>query len=349
MMKRAAAAVLLLTACAGQLRDRVAELEVAIADARSSGARNCAPVELAMAEAHGEFAVIEIDQGDYYRARAELAVAETNAAQALQRSPRQRCAVSEAGADLDRDGVPDDRDECQRQPEDRDGADDHDGCPESDNDGDGFVDESDRCPMQPEDRDGHDDEDGCPDGDNDGDKLGDRVDQCPDTPEDADGHDDDDGCPDCDDDGDKVPECPLALDRCPGQSGRPGDGCPYANVALTERGLQLTRPIRFKKGRKVVLAPAARALLDDVAKVLADRPELKIRIEAHTDSKGRDKANLRRSKAQAAAVRGYLVGRGIDGSRIVSVGYGEKRPIAENRTAAGRAQNQRVEFVITGR
>ena len=348
-MTRALAVALLLAGCGGPLRERVAALEVALADARASGARQCAPVELAMAETHGEFAALEIDQGDYRRARAELAVAESNATQAIRRSPRDRCAVDETVPDLDRDGVPDDRDECVRQPEDRDGAQDDDGCPEADNDGDGFFDDADRCPMQPEDRDGHDDQDGCPDADNDGDTLVDRVDQCPTQPEDRDGYDDDDGCPDCDDDGDKVPECPQALDRCPGQSGRPGDGCPYKHVRLTERRLQVTRPIRFMKMRRVVLSPGARAVLDDVARLLADKPRIKIRVEAHTHSKGRGKANLRRSKVQAAVVRAYLISRGVDGSRMVSVGYGEKRPISQNRTAAGRARNQRVEFVIIGR
>ncbi|MEZ4269759.1 MAG: thrombospondin type 3 repeat-containing protein, partial [Myxococcota bacterium] len=72
-------------------------------------------------------------------------------------------------ADTDGDGVPDRRDQCEILPEDRDGFEDDDGCPDPDNDGDGVLDTEDRCPNEPEDLDGVDDDDGCPDLDNDGD------------------------------------------------------------------------------------------------------------------------------------------------------------------------------------
>jgi OmpA-OmpF porin, OOP family len=74
-----------------------------------------------------------------------------------------------------------------------------------------------------------------------------------------------------------------------------------------------------------------------------------VRVEAHTDNKGPARRNLRLSKDRAAAVARYLMARGIDASRVSSEGYGESRPIDDNRTRAGRAQNRRVEFVITGR
>src|SRR5439155_142123 len=75
-----------------------------------------------------------------------------------------------------------------------------------DTDGDGIPDSSDLCPTEPEDRDGFDDEDGCPDLDNDQDGIPDKLDKCPNEPEDKDGFQDDDGCPEIDDDGDGCPD-----------------------------------------------------------------------------------------------------------------------------------------------
>ena len=98
--------------------------------------------------------------------------------------------------DSDGDGIPDARDQCPNQPEDKDGFQDDDGCPDPDNDGDGIPDAQDKCPNQPEDRDGFQDDDGCPDPDNDGDGIPDAQDRCPNQPETINGFQDDDGCPD---------------------------------------------------------------------------------------------------------------------------------------------------------
>jgi hypothetical protein len=129
--------------------------------------------------------------------------------------------------DNDGDGIPDVLDKCPNEPEDKDHFEDEDGCPDPDNDGDGIPDVLDKCPNQPEDKDGFQDEDGCPDPDNDGDGIPDAVDLCPNEPEDKDGFEDQDGCPDPDNDGDGVPD---ALDKCPAQAeDRDGwedeDGC----------------------------------------------------------------------------------------------------------------------------
>jgi OmpA-OmpF porin, OOP family len=346
----AAALIAALGACvADRMRGEIGSVLGTIQAARASGAEICAPAQLARAVAHIEFAALELDEGDYYRARSELAVAGKSAADALRLSPRARCAAAASTADLDGDGVPDERDECGSQPEDRDGVQDDDGCPDPDNDGDGLPDTADRCADDPEDLDGFEDRDGCPDRDNDRDGMADRIDQCPDQAEDPDGHDDDDGCPDCDDDGDGVPECPQAVDRCPGRAGRPPDGCPFRGVVLTERRIQTGQPIRFAGRRQLVITPASRAVLDEVARVLAAHPRLRVRVDAHTDSKGPAGRNLRVSRARAAAVKRYLVARGIDANRVSTAGYGEVRPIAQNRTPVGRAHNNRVEFVITGR
>ncbi len=99
-------------------------------------------------------------------------------------------------ADTDDDGIPDYRDDCRRMPEDFDGYDDEDGCPDPDNDGDGIPDSYDGTPLIGEDFDGFEDDDGIPDLDNDGDGIVDDRDMCPDAPEDLDGFEDEDGCPD---------------------------------------------------------------------------------------------------------------------------------------------------------
>ncbi|MEZ4368853.1 MAG: OmpA family protein, partial [Kofleriaceae bacterium] len=78
-----------------------------------------------------------------------------------------------------------------------------------------------------------------------------------------------------------------------------------------------------------------------------DRPKIAVRIEGHTDSQGKDADNLRLSQRRADAVRDYLIGKGIDGDRMVAKGYGETIPIADNRTKGGREINRRVEFQIT--
>ena len=141
-------------------------------------------------------------------------------------------------------------------------------------------------------------------------------------------------------------ECPEPLDKCPGVSGSPPDGC--GNVVVTDTHIELKQTIFFET-RKATIKAVSHALLDEVARALADRPSIRVSIEGHTDSQGKDGYNLRLSNQRAAAVRRYLIGRGIAADRMVSKGYGETRPIADNRTAEGRSQNRRVEFVITGR
>ena len=347
----ATAAALLLTlsaGCAGShLRSQVQVVAGVIKTARDNGAQRCAPVELALAESHNDFASVELDEGDYYRAKDELAVAQKNAYQAMRKSPPARCRarVATGPGDLDKDGIPDDRDQCPKRAEDKDGYQDADGCPDLDNDNDGIPDTTDGCPDQAEDKDGFEDTDGCPDPDNDKDGLSDRVDQCPDQAEDKDGFQDDDGCPDPDNDGDRIPD---ETDKCPDQPGKPPDGCPYKNVVVTDKKIELKQTVFFDTGRATIKR-VSYELLDEVGQALKDHPTIQVRIEGHTDSRGSASYNLKLSRARARSVREYLMGQGVAGDRMVSEGYGESRPIADNRTAAGRAQNRRVEFVITSR
>ncbi len=114
--------------------------------------------------------------------------------------------VPVAASDPDGDGLLGKRDLCPDVPEDLDGRDDSDGCPDLDDDGDGVLLPADRCPDAPEDLDQYRDDDGCPDPDNDGDGIDDPVDRCPLDPEDRDGFEDADGCPEYENDGDGIPD-----------------------------------------------------------------------------------------------------------------------------------------------
>jgi hypothetical protein len=131
--------------------------------------------------------------------------------------------------DNDLDNIPDDRDKCPNQAEDLDGFEDTDGCPDRDNDQDGIPDVSDRCPNEPETRNNFEDDDGCPDeADTDNDGVPDVRDQCVNEPEDTDGFEDTDGCPDPDNDNDGIldvdDEC---VDEPETKNGfEDEDGCP---------------------------------------------------------------------------------------------------------------------------
>jgi OOP family OmpA-OmpF porin len=338
-----------LAACAGsQIRSQATANEALIATARDNGAQRCAPVELAMAESHNDYAEHALDEGNYYDARRDAEVAEKNARAAIEKSPKDKCNPPPAPpkpGDKDGDGLTDDIDKCPTEPEDKDGFEDEDGCPDLDNDADGIPDATDKCPNEPEDKDKFQDEDGCPDPDNDGDGLADKVDQCPNDPEDKDGFEDDDGCPDPDNDKDTFAD---KDDKCPNEFGVAPDGCPkkYTLVVVTEKKIELKQTVFFDFN-KATIKSVSFALLNDVGQALTDNPKIKVQIEGHTDSVGNDAFNLKLSQQRAESVKAYLVKRGIDASRMDPKGFGENVPIADNRTGAGRGQNRRVEFVIT--
>jgi outer membrane protein OmpA-like peptidoglycan-associated protein len=85
--------------------------------------------------------------------------------------------------------------------------------------------------------------------------------------------------------------------------------------------------------------------LDEVVKVLASEPSWKLTVEGHTDSTGAAAHNQTLSEQRAASVRDYLVGKGVSGDRLTAVGFGQTKPVADNATELGRAQNRRVELV----
>ena len=251
------------------------------------------------------------------------------------------------GGDRDHDGVPDSQDLCPDEPEDRDGFEDADGCPDPDNDQDGIPDAQDRCPNEPEDRDGFQDADGCPDPDNDGDGIPDIQDKCPNEPEDRDGFQDEDGCPDPDNDGDGIPD---AQDKCPNEPEtfngfEDADGCPDTGVG-TKGAIQFSDVKLLFKERSAKIEPAMAKTLDDIAAKLKRNPQIRrVRIEGHTDNAGNAAFQQHISQQRADAIREYLIRKGV-GTTLESVGYGAKRPIETNSTKDGRAKNRRVELVV---
>jgi outer membrane protein OmpA-like peptidoglycan-associated protein len=491
-----------------------ADAEVISADierARRSGALECAPVDLATAEAELDFAQGELDQGNSTRAGEHVRASDAAVKRALSRS--RDCATRQVASqkdappvvvrveptDTDSDGVGEKEDRCPGVPEDRDGFQDADGCPDPDNDADGVLDPDDKCPLEPgapdrggcpeqaprdadgdgvddvadkcggaaEDKDGFEDTDGCPEPDNDDDGLLDRADKCPlepgpptnlgcplqdrdgdgvkdgedgcpDEPEDRDGVQDADGCPDLDNDRDGVPDaqdrcaaeaedrdgfqdedgcpdvdndadgfpdsldkCPLEpglaelvgcpdrdgdgdglvdrVDGCPAEKGltelkgcpdrdRDGDGvvdradrcpdeagvaaeqgCPkqYKKVIVRKDRIELKQQIRFGTSSARIVGRDSYVIIGEVAQALKEHPQIKrIRVEGHTDDRGNDVANLRLSQNRADAVRAELIKRGVDPLRLISVGYGEAKPIAPNTTPKGRALNRRTEFNV---
>jgi OmpA-OmpF porin, OOP family len=339
---------LVLVGCAGSaVRDKAAATADVIDKARANGAQRCAPVELAMAESHNDFANHALDEGNYFEAKREASIAETNARAAFDKSPKEKCLDKAAVGDSDGDGILDDVDKCPRIPEDLDGFEDQDGCPEDDNDKDGINDKIDGCPLDPEDRDNFEDDDGCPDLDNDKDGIADKIDGCPIDPEDKDSFEDDDGCPDLDNDKDGIPDL---KDKCPMEPGAPPDGCPkkYTNVVVTQTKIEIKQTVFFATN-KATIKPVSFGLLTEVAQAMKDNPTIKVDVEGHTDSQGNDRFNLKLSQKRAESVKKFLVGKGVASDRMRPKGYGENVPLADNRTADGRAQNRRVEFVITSR
>ncbi len=246
--------------------------------------------------------------------------------------------------DNDNDGIEDAMDECPDLAEDFDGFEDEDGCPDLDNDGDGIKDVDDKCPNEPEDFDGTEDSDGCPDvlQDSDGDGIPDDMDKCPLNPEDMDGYQDDDGCPDPDNDLDGIPD---EDDQCPNNPEtfngyKDEDGCP------DERPIQeklILKGVHFESG-SAALTPDSYSTLDRVIRSLMAYPEVRVEIRGYTDSVGSYELNKKLSQKRAESVKQYLVNSGIDPERLIARGYGEEDPIASNKSASGRAENRRIEF-----
>jgi outer membrane protein OmpA-like peptidoglycan-associated protein len=238
--------------------------------------------------------------------------------------------------DSDGDGIPDYLDKC---PNTRRGLEvDEHGCPR-DSDGDGVPDERDKCPNTPKGMPVNDD--GCPDSDGDG--VPDNLDKCPNTPKGA--PVDEHGCP-RDSDGDGVPDY---LDQCPNTpKGEQVDerGCStQRDTVVIQKQIVLRGDTNFEFN-KAELLPAAHSVLDQAAKVMADHPKTRWRVEGHTDAIGSEQYNMELSRRRAESVVNYLASKGIDRNRLDIIPLGKSQPVATNDTQEGRAMNRRVEIEL---
>ncbi len=255
--------------------------------------------------------------------------------------------------DNDKDGILDVDDRCPNVAEDMDGDEDRDGCPEGDKikdrDHDGIPDDKDKCPDDPEDRDGFEDQDGCPEADNDKDGIPDARDACPDQAEDKDKFEDEDGCPEPDNDRDQIPD---VEDKCPLEpetyNGTDDkDGCPdKGRVVIEGNDIVILDKINFATGSAEIL-PASIPVVEAVASTMKGHPEFTVlEIAGHADERGDDEKNLKLTQARAASVRKALESRGVESSRLISQGYGEFCPLEQGFSPKAWDKNRRVEFKV---
>ncbi len=122
-----------------------------------------------------------------------------------------------------------------------------------------------------------------------------------------------------------------------------------AKAVVTPDRIDIRDKVFFETD-KAVIKSESHAILDEVAEVLVNHPELQhLRIEGHTDSVGDAAYNKDLSQRRADAVRDYLIAHGVEGSRITAVGFGEEKLLVEEHSEADRAKNRRVEFFVDER
>lgn len=232
--------------------------------------------------------------------------------------------------DRDNDGVVDSLDACP----DQAGTAALQGCP--DRDGDGIADKDDKCPDQA----GLAKYNGCPIPDTDKDGINDEQDKCPTVA----GVAKYEGCPVPDKDNDGVND---EEDMCPSVPGTAANkGCPEIKEEIKKKVSIAANNILFATGSAKLVASSYKGL-NEVVKILQDDPEMKLAIDGHTDNTGKPDKNQVLSENRANAVKQYIVSKGIDESRLTSAGHGQDSPVADNKTAAGRKKNRRVELTLS--
>ncbi|WP_298297446.1 OmpA family protein [Hydrotalea sp.] len=232
--------------------------------------------------------------------------------------------------DTDGDGIPDDKDQCPTVP----GVAKYNGCPVPDTDGDGVNDDNDKCPTVP----GLAKYNGCPVPDSDGDGINDDEDKCPTVAGVARYQ----GCPVPDTDGDGIND---EEDKCPNVFGvKENFGCPVVKEEVIVKVKTIAKNIFFSTGSAQLIANSYKPL-SEVVKIVHDDPNLKLDIEGYTDNVGNEAVNQALSEKRANAVMQYFIDKGgISADRLHATGYGSQKPIADNKTAKGRAMNRRVEL-----
>ncbi len=268
--------------------------------------------------------------------------------------------------DTDEDGILDSDDSCPKLA----GPIENKGCPWPDTDADTVTDNEDACPAVA----GPAENKGCPWGDADKDTVLDNVDKCPNTAGPAENK----GCPWPDTDGDSIldkdDKCPtekgLAAnngcperdadkdgvldkeDACPEVAGPASNkGCPEVTKEVLKELKVQASAVFFVTG-KAVLQTADKGQtdgrLDAIKEIIKNYPNAKFSIEGHTDNVGSAIANQKLSEARAKAVMDALVAKGINPENLTYKGFGATKPVANNKTAAGRAQNRRTEVIHIG-
>lgn len=266
--------------------------------------------------------------------------------------------------DNDGDTILDADDSCPNEAETVNDVLDQDGCPEEDTDEDGLVDDVDQCPDQPETFNEYEDTDGCPDT---------TVSLIRGTVVDSQSSD-----PVIATVRVEQPQREFVVNMATGafetEFENPGTykftfkahgyrdlteeyqvvtGQVLEVIARMERRPEIRLeklmldlpPIFFVSGKAKILEKSY-STLDIVANFMKNNPEIRLAIGGHTDSVGSNKLNMKLSRDRADSVKTYLIEQGIDETRVDAAGYGEDQPIDTNATAAGRAKNRRVEFVI---
>ncbi len=235
--------------------------------------------------------------------------------------------------DTDGDGINDEEDKCINER----GTAKYNGCPIPDSDKDGINDEEDKCPNQA----GLAKYNGCPIPDTDKDGINDEEDKCPSQAGPASNN----GCPISDRDKDGINDDD---DKCPDVAGvAKNNGCPEVPQIPAEVSKMLSasaQKVTFS-ANSAKLSTASNTSLSQIIKVMNEYPELKLKIEGHSDNIEKNAETL--SEQRAASVKTYLVSKGINADRIEVEGIGSTTPLADNNTAAGRAKNRRVEVKVT--
>src|SRR5439155_16926907 len=161
------------------------------------------------------------------------------------------------------------------------------------------------------------------------------------------------GCPVVtDSDGDGVPDDKDLCPNTPANAKVDKDGCPIElnerQTELLDKGRITERNIHFETAKWTIL-PESYPILDDIGAILIQWPRLEIEIGGHADARGSDAYNLDLSDKRAHAVLDYLLQKypQLDRNHFSAKGYGERVPVATNRTIEGMAMNRRVEFKVT--
>lgn len=230
--------------------------------------------------------------------------------------------------DTDNDGIVDSKDKCPTVA----GLAKYNGCPIPDTDGDGINDEEDKCPTVM----GLARYNGCPIPDTDKDGINDELDSCPTVAGVAKYH----GCPIPDTDKDGIND---EEDKCPTVPGnKENAGCPEIQKKMSE----LAKNVYFNLGTATISKKAIKPL-DEVIAVLKANPAAKLSIEGHTDNTGKAELNKKLSQQRANAIAAYLTKKGIASTRLTAIGYGDEKPVADNKSDEGKAKNRRVELKAT--